>query len=60
MLDKYLVVGVVDIDNYTLFLRRQGYTAYIENNGTETYLLTDCIISSVNFNYVSGRWGNAK
>lgn len=52
MLDKYLVIGEVNIDNYTLFLRRQGYTAYVESNGEETYLFTDCIISSISFELV--------
>jgi hypothetical protein len=50
MIDKYLVVAVgVDIDSYALFLRREGYVAYVENSGTETFLFTDCIISSISF-----------
>ena len=55
MTDIYEVLNNINIDQHALFLRRQGYVAYVECDGSTTYLITNYIPYSINLKWIGRR-----
>jgi len=43
------------IDGFALYLRRQGYTAYVEQDDNGTYLITDYNVTGSSFRFIGYR-----
>ncbi len=43
------------VDRFALFLRRMGYTAYVEQDGADAMLVTDYNITGMDFQYIGQR-----
>ena len=49
----YEYTGETDLDSFATFLRRQGYTAYVETEGEKIVLVTNCYLDlGINFQYI--------
>lgn len=43
------------VDGFACMLRRMGYNAYVEQDGSDTLLITDYNVTGVGFRYMGRR-----
>ena len=54
-MDIYEVINTINIERFVISLRRMRFAAYIEVDGSTTYLITNYIPTGISFRHIGRR-----